>query len=116
MSGIGREGGERRNRPPPLFGYLIFRSSCHPFFIKKVEGWFDVLCRDRLGTNVEKESSNWEAFDCWFCQRTCIGMEGLMEYVQSKSVSVNTGLNRPAGYARDTAAVEATVTAAAARL
>jgi hypothetical protein len=43
-------------------------------------------------------------------------MEGLMEYVQSKSVSVNTGLNRPAGYARDTAAVEATVTAAAARL
>ena len=32
------------------------------------------------------------------------GMEGLMEYVQSKSVSVNTGLNRPAGYAREVVA------------
>jgi acyl-CoA reductase-like NAD-dependent aldehyde dehydrogenase len=29
------------------------------------------------------------------------GMEGFMEYVQSKSVSVNTGLNRPSGYARE---------------
>ena len=37
------------------------------------------------------------------------GMEGLMEYLQSKSVSINTGLNRPAGYAREV--VDATATA-----
>ena len=40
------------------------------------------------------------------------GMEGLMEYVQSKSVSVNTGLNRPAGYAREVVADAAVATPA----
>ena len=33
------------------------------------------------------------------------GEAGLMEYMQSKGVSINTGLNRPAGYGR--VAVEA---------
>ena len=36
------------------------------------------------------------------------GMEGLMEYVQSKSVSINTGLNRPGDYAREVVTADAT--------
>lgn len=39
-----------------------------------------------------------------------------MEYMQSKSVSINSGANRPSGYSRDVTAVTVEATATVAKL